>query len=86
MAAMWCTKSAGVFGAVGFAATASGFFVHPGDHAQGAGRAQVETLENFGGFHGNGDAGGVVDGAGAEIPGIEMSGDDYDLLGMFGAF
>jgi hypothetical protein len=76
----------GVFGAVSFAAAASGFFVHPCDHAQGAGGTQVEALENFGSFHGDGDAGGIVDGAGAEIPGIEMSGDDYDLLGMLGAF
>ncbi len=76
----------GVFGGVGFAAGASGFFVHPGDNAEGAGGAEVEALENFGGLHGHDYAGSIVDGAGAEVPGIEMAGDDYDLLGMFGTF
>src|SRR5580658_9460655 len=76
----------GIFGGVGFAAGASGLFVHPGDYAEGAGGAQVEALENFGGLHGHDHAGSVVDGPGAEVPGIEMTGDDYDLLGMFGAF
>ena len=76
----------GVFGGVGLAAGASGFLVHPGDDAKGAGGAQVEALENFGGLHGHDYAGSVVDGAGAKVPGIEMAGDDYDLLGVFGAF
>jgi len=31
----------GVFGGVGFGTGASGFFVHPGDDAEGAGGAQV---------------------------------------------
>src|SRR5258708_7928164 len=76
----------GVFGGVGFGAGASGFFVHPRDDAESAGWAQVEALENFGGFHGHDYAGTVVDCAGAEVPGIEMAGDYYDLLGMFGTF
>jgi hypothetical protein len=50
-----------------------------------AGR-QVEALENFGSLHGDDDAGSVVDSAGAEVPGIEMSGDDDDLFGMLGTF
>jgi hypothetical protein len=77
---------AGVFGGVGFGAGASGFFVHPGDDAESAGGAQVEALKNFCCFHGDDYAGSVVDGAGAEVPGIEMAGDDYDLLGMLGTF
>src|SRR5580698_2607950 len=77
---------AGVFGSVGFAAGASGFFVHPGNYTEGAGGAQVKALENFGGLHGHDYAGSVVDGAGAEVPGIEMAGDDHDLFGMFGTF
>ena len=72
----------GEFGGVGAAAGASGFFVHPGDYAEGAGGAQVETLEDFGGLHGHDYAGSVVDGSGAEVPGVEMAGDDYDLLGV----
>src|SRR5258708_38354514 len=74
----------GVFGGVGFAAGASGFFVHPGDDAEGAGGAQVEALENFWGFHGHDYTGSVVDCAGAEVPGIGMAGDDDDLRGMLG--
>ena len=46
----------------------------------------MKALEDFGSLHGDDDAGSVVDGAGPEIPGIEMSGDDDDLFGMFGAF
>src|SRR5580698_4847346 len=77
---------AGVFGSVGFAAGASGFFVHPGNYTEGAGGAQVKALENFGGLHGHDYAGSIVDGSGAEVPGIEMAGDYYDLFGMFGTF
>ena len=76
----------GEFCGVGAAAGASGFFIHPGDDAEGAGGAQVQTLQNFGGLHGNDNASSVIDRASSEIPGIEMAGDDDDLLGMFGAF
>src|ERR1700757_3535715 len=41
--------------------------------------------QNFGRFHGNHDSRGIVDGAGSEVPGIEVSGDDDDLLRMFAA-
>src|ERR1017187_9095828 len=75
-----------VFGGIGAAASASGFFVHPGDYAESAGGAQVETLQNFGGLHGHDYAGSVVDSSGAEVPGIEVAGDYYDLLGVVGAF
>jgi hypothetical protein len=44
----------------------------------------VKALENFGGLHGHDYAGAVVDRSGAEIPGIEMAGDYYDLFGMLG--
>ncbi len=46
----------------------------------------MKFLQKFGRFHGDGDSGSVVDGAGAEVPGIEVAGDDDDLLGMFAAF
>ena len=75
-----------VFAGVGFAARAAGFLIHPGDDSEGAGWGQVEALENFGSLHGDNDTGAVVDRAGAEIPGIEMSGDDDDLLGVLGTF
>src|SRR5271167_2969774 len=76
----------GVVGGVGFAAGASGFFVHPGDYAESSGGAQMEALENFGSLHGHHYASSVVDGTRAEVPGIEMTGDYYDLLGMLGTF
>ena len=46
----------------------------------------MKSLENFGGLHGHDYAGSIVDRAGAEVPGIEMAGDYYDLFGMFGTF
>src|ERR1700692_1215271 len=75
-----------VFGRVGFASGASSFFIHPGDDTGGADGAQMEALQNFGGFHGDDDSGAVIDGGGAEVPGIEVAGDDHDLLRMFRAF
>jgi len=42
----------------------------------------MQALEYFGGLHGNGDAGSIVDGAGAEVPRIKMPRNDNDLLGM----
>ena len=45
----------------------------------------MELLQNLGGFHGDHYTGPVVDGAGAEIPRIEMAGNDHDLLRMFTA-
>jgi len=76
----------GIFRGVSSAAGAAGLFVHPGNDAQGASRAQVKALQDFGGLHGDDNAGSIVDGSSAEIPGIEMPGDDYDLLGVLGAF
>src|SRR5271155_2787221 len=76
----------GIFGGVSPAAGASGLFVHPGDDTQGARRTQVKALQDFRGLHGDDDAGSIVDGTGAEVPGIEVSGDNHDLLGMLGAF
>ena len=46
----------------------------------------MELLQNLGGLHGDRNAGAVIDRAGAEIPRIEMSGNDDDLLRMFAAF
>src|SRR5580693_6111367 len=77
-------KVAGVFGSVGFTARASGFFVHPGDYAEGASRTQVKALENFGGLNGHDYAVAGVDRSGSQLPGIEMAGVYYDLLGMLG--
>ena len=48
-------------------------------------RADMQPLKKFGGRHGDDDARAVVDGAATEVPGIEMTGDDDDLLGMLAA-
>ena len=45
----------------------------------------AELLKKMNGLHGDDDAGSVVDGSGAEVPRIEVAGNDDDLLGMLGA-
>src|SRR5208337_3190044 len=79
-------KFRGVSFGVGLVSAASVFLVHPGDHAQRAARADVQTLEQFGGGHGDDDTSAVVDGAATEVPGIKVTGDHDDLLGMLAAF
>src|SRR5208282_1309805 len=75
-----------VFDGVGLAARASGFFVYPGDDPEGSSGAKMKALEDFGSLHGDDDARSIVDCPGSEVPGIEMSGDDDDLLRMLGTF
>jgi hypothetical protein len=43
----------------------------------------VKLLQNLGGFHCDHDSGAVVDRARAQIPRIEVSRDNDELLGMF---
>ena len=74
-----------VFGGVRLAALASVFFVHPCDYAKSALGMQAELLAEICNLHGDGNSRSVVNCAGAEIPGIEMAADDYDLFGMLGA-
>src|SRR5579864_5140291 len=45
----------------------------------------MKSLHYLGGFHRDHHSSGIVDGAGSEVPGIEVSGDDDDLLRMFAA-
>src|SRR5882724_1503686 len=75
-----------VFGEIGLVAAAAVFFVHPGNYPQSALGTQAELFAKIGGLHGDGYTRGVINRAGAEIPGIEMAGDDDDLLGMLAAF
>src|SRR5256714_7622541 len=46
----------------------------------------MKLLDQVRRFHRNGDAGAVIDRPRAEIPRIQMSRNDNDLFGMFGAF
>ena len=46
----------------------------------------MQLLHQLRGFHGDGHAGRVVNGAGSQVPGVEVAGNDHDLLRMFGAF
>ena len=78
-------KFRGVSFGVGLVSAASIFLVHPGDDAQRAAWADMQALEQFGGGHGDDDTRAVVDGAAAEVPGIEVTGDNDDLLGMLAA-
>ncbi len=45
----------------------------------------MQFLQKLCRFHRDGDSGAVVDRAGAQVPGIEVSGDDDELLGMLAA-
>ena len=70
---------------VSLAAGAAGLLVHPRNHADGALGTQMEPLQQLRRFHGNHYAGAVVDRARAQVPGVEMSGQHNDLLGMLTA-
>ena len=61
------------------------FFAHPGDAADGAFGVDAELLEEMNDLHGDDHAGAVVDCAGAEVPGVEMAGNDDNLLGVLGS-
>src|ERR1019366_7873560 len=78
-------KFRGVSLGIGLVSAAAIFLVHPGDDAQRAAGADMQALEQFGGRHGDDDARAVVDGAATDVPGIEMTGDNDDLLGMLAA-
>ena len=75
-----------VFLRVGLPAAQAIFFIHPGDDTDRAPRMQAELLDKIRHLHRDGHARSIVDRAGAEIPGIEMPGNDDDLLGMLAAF
>src|SRR5438876_7774459 len=60
-------------------------FVHPRDHANRSLRPQMKLLNQIRRFHLYSDARAVIDRARSQIPGIEMTRSDYDLLGVFAA-
>ena len=68
---------------VGATAEQALFLVGEGDHANGAARCAFEIADQRTRRHRDGDAGAVVDRAGAEIPGIEMAADHDDFVGQF---
>ena len=55
------------------------------DEAHGAAGWAAEGLDGAGDFEDGGDAGAVVLGAGGGMPGVEMSSDDDDGVGIFAA-
>src|SRR3546814_5003843 len=63
----------GVLLGVGATAPQALFLVGERDHADRA--LRLERLEQRAGGHGDGDAGGVVDRAGAQVPGVEVAGE-----------
>src|SRR3546814_10971925 len=58
---------------VGATAPQALFLVGERDHADRA--LRLERLAQRAGGHGDGDAGGVVDRAGAQVPGVEVAGE-----------
>jgi hypothetical protein len=71
---------------ISFAAAGAVFFVHPGDYANGSFRMQAELLAEIRNLHGDGNTSGIINCAGAKIPGIQMAADDYNLFGMLRTF
>jgi len=47
---------------------------------------KIEFMKDFGRFHGDDYASAVVDRACAQVPRIEVPGDDDHLFGMLGPF
>ncbi len=63
--------------------TAGVLFIHPGDDTNGSFGMQIELVNQVRGFHSYSDAGGIVDGATAQVPGIQVTGNHDNLLRMF---
>ena len=61
-------------------------FVDPGNDPQGSLGTQMQLLHQLRGFHGYRNAGRVIDGAGSQIPGVEVAGNDHHLLRMLRPF
>src|SRR5690606_30543246 len=73
--------------AVGVAAPDALFLVGPGDDAHGVARALFarQVGDEFAGRHGDGNAGAVVNGTGAQVPGIQVAADQYHLARVLAA-
>ena len=67
-------------------AAQAALFIHPCDHSDGSLRVQMQLDQKLRCIHRDGHSSGVVDRAGAEIPGIEVPGNDNHLLRMLAAF
>src|SRR5690606_23096691 len=63
---------------IGAAAPQALLLVGEGDHADAARRLQ--RLEQRAGGHGDSDAGGIVDRAGAVVPGVQVAADQHHFL------
>src|SRR5690606_40290092 len=65
---------------IGEAAMQALLLVGEGDHADAARWALRERGDQPGRSHGDADAGGVVDRAGALVPGVQVAADQHDLV------
>ncbi len=72
----------GIVFAVGLVTASAVFFVHPGNDAQRAPRAETQAPQNFRSLHRHHHTCAVVDCTLAKVPGIEMPADNDNLLGM----
>ncbi len=68
---------------IGARAEQTFFFTTPQRDANGAIQRQVRGFENADGFHHDGAAGGVIGGAGAAVPRIEVSTEHDDFVFVF---
>ena len=59
------------------------FLIHPGDDADGSLRLQAQFPKEICRLHRHSHTRTVIDRARSQIPGIEVSRNDNDLLGMF---
>src|SRR5690606_32647017 len=76
---------AGVLLGVGAAAHQALLLVGEGDDADGACRALVQIADQLARGHGDADAGAVVHRAGAQVPGVQVGDDQYQLVGAAAA-
>src|SRR5437868_3017071 len=47
---------------------------------------QVEPVQQLSRLHGDHDTGAIINRSGAQVPRIQVAGDDYNLFRMLGAF
>src|SRR6478672_8980400 len=74
-----------MIGRVRFAAAQSVFLIHPGNDANRAAWMKSKLPNETGCLHCDRHARAVVNRARSQIPGIKMSGNDHDLLGVLAA-
>src|SRR5690606_22037990 len=79
---IWHRAFGGAGVGIGLAAVQPLFLVGVGDHPHAAARPLVQAGNQRAGGGGDADAGGVVDGAGAEVPGVQVAADGHHFLGQ----